>query len=106
MISSDLHGAEEPIRWTLGWQRQDSFVTSPCTERRRTPSPGRFGRDLAYGDQPLCRWDVDLDGQDVTRASWTFSGADSSMLGLLGTHDRLQEPPGSQRLAYWMMILP
>ena len=70
------------------------------------PSLGRFGRDLAYGDQPLCRWDVDLDGQDVTMASWTFYGADSSVLGLLGTHGRLLEPPGSQRLAYWMMILP
>jgi hypothetical protein len=30
--------------------------------------------------------------QDATRASWTFSGADGSMLGLFGTHDRLQEP--------------
>jgi hypothetical protein len=74
--------------------------------RRRTPSSGRCDRDLAYGDQPLCRWDVDLDGQDVTMASWTFSGANGSVLGLLGTHSRLQEPPGSQRLAYWMMVLP
>jgi hypothetical protein len=31
MISSDLHGAEEPIRWLLGWQRQDSVVMSLCT---------------------------------------------------------------------------
>ena len=28
MISSDLHGAEEPIRWLLGWQRQDNVMMS------------------------------------------------------------------------------
>ena len=34
MISSDLHGAEEPIRWLLGprqGQRQDSDWMSLCT---------------------------------------------------------------------------
>jgi hypothetical protein len=31
MISSNLHGAEEPIRRLLGWQRQDSDVMSLCT---------------------------------------------------------------------------
>jgi hypothetical protein len=34
MISLDLHGAEEPIRWLLGsyqWQRQDSVMMSLCT---------------------------------------------------------------------------
>jgi len=29
MISSDLHGAEEPIRWTLGWQMQDRVYDEP-----------------------------------------------------------------------------
>jgi hypothetical protein len=33
MISSDLHGAEEPIRWLLGWQRQDSVEMSPCMKK-------------------------------------------------------------------------
>jgi hypothetical protein len=34
MISSDLHGAEELIRWLLGshqWQRQDNGMMSLCT---------------------------------------------------------------------------
>ena len=34
MISSDLHGAEEPIRWLLGphqGQRQDSGLMNLCT---------------------------------------------------------------------------
>jgi hypothetical protein len=35
MISSDLHGAEEPIRWTLGWQRQDNLMTSLYTEKKK-----------------------------------------------------------------------
>jgi hypothetical protein len=35
MISSDLHGAEEPIRWLLGWQRQDNVVMSHCTRRKK-----------------------------------------------------------------------
>ena len=34
MISSDLHGAEELIRWLLGWQRQDRVMTSPCIEKK------------------------------------------------------------------------
>jgi hypothetical protein len=33
MISSDLHGAEEPIRWLLGWQRQDNVTMSPCMKK-------------------------------------------------------------------------
>jgi hypothetical protein len=99
-------GLKSPLDGRWDGRGRTGLWRALAQRRRRTPSSGRFGRDLAYGDQPLCRWDVDLDGQDVTRASWTFSGADSSVLGLLGTHSRLQEPPGSQRLAYWMMILP
>jgi hypothetical protein len=34
MISSDLHGTEEPIRWLLGWKRQDNVVMSPCTKKK------------------------------------------------------------------------
>jgi hypothetical protein len=35
MISSDLHGAEEPIRWLLGWQKQDRVVKIPCTKKKK-----------------------------------------------------------------------
>jgi len=77
----------------VGMAEAGQFCDETHAQRgRRTPSSRRFGRDLAYGDQPLCRWDVDLDGQDVTRASWTFSGAEGSMLGLFGTFSRLREP--------------
>jgi hypothetical protein len=53
MISSDLHGAEEPIRWSLGWQRQDRVLTSPCMEKKKDALIRTFGRDLTHGDQPL-----------------------------------------------------
>ena len=33
MIRSDLHGAEEPIKWLLGWQRQDNVMMSPCMKK-------------------------------------------------------------------------
>jgi hypothetical protein len=95
MISSDLHGAEKPIRWALGWQRQDRVVTSPCTEKKKDALIRTFWqRPSLWGSDP-CRSDVDLDGQDATRASWTFPGADGSVLGLLGTHSRLQKPQGA-----------
>jgi hypothetical protein len=106
MISSDLHGAEEPIRWMLGWQRQDRVVISPCTEKKKDAHIRTFWQRSGLWDQPLCRWDVDLDGQDVTMACWTFSGACGSVLGFLGTCGRLQEPQEGQRLAQWMMIMP
>ena len=35
MISSDLHGAEEPIRWLLGWQRQDNVEMCPCMKKKK-----------------------------------------------------------------------
>jgi hypothetical protein len=92
MISSDLHGAEEPIRWTLGWQRQDRVVTSPCTEKKKDALIRTFWqRPSLWGSAP-CRWDVDLDDWTPPRASWTISGADGSVLGFFGTHSRLQEP--------------
>jgi hypothetical protein len=74
--------------------------------RGRTPSLGRFGRDLAYGDQPLIRWDVGLVDQNATRAGWTTSRACGSMLGLFGTCDRLLELQKGQRFAHLMVIMP
>jgi hypothetical protein len=35
MISSDLHGAEDPIRWFLGWQRQENVVKSPFMKKKK-----------------------------------------------------------------------
>jgi hypothetical protein len=53
MISSDLHGAEEPIRWLLGWQRQDDVMTSLCTRIWKDILPGYFGKARPRGNHPL-----------------------------------------------------
>jgi hypothetical protein len=69
MISSDLHGVEEPIRWTLGWQRQDRVVTSLCTEKKKDALIRTFWHRLdLWGSAPY-RWDVDLDDQDAIQSS-------------------------------------
>ena len=92
MISSDLHGAEEPIRWTLGWQKQDRVVTSPCTEEKKEALIRTFWqRPGLWGSAPF-RWDVDLVDQDATRTGWTISRGFGSMSGLIGTCDSLLEP--------------
>jgi hypothetical protein len=69
MISSDLHGAEEPIRWTLGWQRQDRVVTGSCIEKKKDALIRTFWhRSSPWGSAP-CSWDVDFDDQDATQGS-------------------------------------
>jgi hypothetical protein len=91
MISSDLHGAEEPIRWLLGWQRQDRVMTSPCMEKKKDTLIRTFWQrfDL-WGPAPADGMMALMD-RTPPRTGWTFSGADGSMLGLFGTHGRLQE---------------
>ena len=83
MISSDLHGAEEPIRWTLGWQRQDSLVTSPSTEKKKDALiRTSWQRPWHMGISPL-QVDVDTVDQDATRAGGTSSRARGSHVGLV-----------------------
>jgi hypothetical protein len=54
MISSDLHGAEEPIRWLLGWQRQDRVVTSPCMKKKKDALIRTFLAEIdLWGISPL-----------------------------------------------------
>jgi hypothetical protein len=90
----------------VGMAEAGQFCDEPMHRRRRTPSSGRlWQRPSLWGSAPG-RWDVDLDGQDATRASWTFSGACGSVLGFFGTCSRLQEPQEGQRLAHWMIIMP
>ena len=53
MISSDLHGAEEPIRWTLGWQMQDRVYDEPMhTEEEERPHQDVFGIDCGLWSSP------------------------------------------------------
>ena len=89
MISSDLHGAEEPIRWLLGWQRQDRVVTSPRMKKKKDALIRMLWQRLTYGDQPLADGMMALMDRMPPKTSWTFSGADGSVLGLFGTCGRL-----------------
>jgi hypothetical protein len=67
MISSDLHGVEDPIRWSLGWQRQDRVLTSPCMEKKKDALIRTFWQKLGLWGSASCRWDMDLDGWDATQ---------------------------------------
>ena len=68
MISSDLHGAEEPIRWTLGWQRQDRAYQEPMYIEEEEPLiRTSFGMDHGL-------WGSAPDGQDVTIHAGRFPG--------------------------------
>jgi hypothetical protein len=67
-------------------------VTSPCTEEKKNAFIRTlWHRSSPWGSAPYSL-DVDLVDQDATRAGWTISRAFGSMLGLIGTCDRLLEP--------------
>jgi hypothetical protein len=106
MISSDLHGAEEPIRWLLGWQRQDNVVKSPRMKKKKDILTQDALAEPDLGGSPTADEMMALMDRTPPRAGWTFSGACGSVLGLFGTCGRLQEPQGGQRFASWMLILP
>jgi hypothetical protein len=67
MISSDLHGAEEPIRWLLGWQRQDNVMMSPCMKKTEGRPHQDTLAEIYLGGITPCRWDDGFDGQDATQ---------------------------------------
>jgi hypothetical protein len=91
MISSDLHGAEEPIRWLLGWQRQDNIVTSPCMKKKDVLIRDSLA-EPGLGGSPIAEEMMAFVGQDATREDWTFSEGCGSVLGPFGTCGSLQEP--------------
>jgi hypothetical protein len=66
MISSDLHGAEEPIRWLLGWQRQDNVVMSHCTRKKKDILTKDTLAELGLGGSPTADEMIAFDGQNVT----------------------------------------
>jgi hypothetical protein len=49
MISSDLHGDEEPIRWLLGWQRQDRVMKSHYIKKKKDALIRTLWQRLTYG---------------------------------------------------------
>jgi hypothetical protein len=67
MISSDLHGAEEPIRWLLGWQRQDNVVMSPCMKKKKDVLTQDTLAEPDLGGSPTADEMMAFDGQDATQ---------------------------------------
>jgi hypothetical protein len=63
MISLDLHGAEEPIRWLLGphqGQRQDSDMMSLCTREEKGRSTQDTLVEPILGGLTHFKWNVFL----------------------------------------------
>jgi hypothetical protein len=61
-------------------------------EEEGRPHQDVFGRVLTHGGQPLPDGTMVLVIRTPPRAGWTIFGACGTVLGLSGTHSRLQEP--------------
>jgi hypothetical protein len=92
MISSDLHGAEEPIIWLLGWQRQDNVEMSPCMKKKKDALTRTLWQRPDLRGSPPADEMMALMDKTPPRAGWTFSGGCGSVLGSFGTCGNLQEP--------------
>jgi hypothetical protein len=89
MISSDLHGAEEPIRWLLGWQRQDNVMMSPCMKKTEGRPHQETLVEIDLGGITLADEMMALMDRTPPRAGWTIYEACGSVLGLFGMCGRL-----------------
>jgi hypothetical protein len=83
MISSDLHGAEEPIRWLLrpvrGAETGQCLIELLHLRRRRTFHQRHFGRARPRGNDPFSveRWPWKAQSAPIlTMTSWSFLEAD------------------------------
>ena len=81
MISSDLHGAEEPTRRLLGWQRQDNVETNPCIKKKMDVLIQDTLAEPGLGGSPTADEMMTFDGQDATQdrldvfwSRWQCSG--------------------------------
>jgi hypothetical protein len=106
MISSDLHGAEDPIRWLLGWQRQDNVMMNPYMKKKKDVLTQDALVEPDLGGSPTADEMMAFDGQDATQCRLDVFWSMWQCAGIIGTCGRLQEPQGGQRFAPWMLILP
>jgi hypothetical protein len=93
MISSDLHGVEEPIRWML---RQDKYGLGALHQRRRGHSTRDTLVELELGALTLFQWNVGL-GRLGTSSLMTMMSSSlldvlGGRLGSIGTCGMMEEP--------------
>jgi hypothetical protein len=67
MISSDVDGAEEPIKWLLGWKRQDNVVMSPCMKKKKDILTQDALAEPGLGGSPTADEMMTFHGQDATQ---------------------------------------
>jgi hypothetical protein len=72
-------GLKSPSDGRWDGRCRTGLMMSPCTERRRTPSSGRFWHRLWLMGISPWQMDVDHDGQDATSDDWTISRARGSL---------------------------
>jgi hypothetical protein len=106
MISSDLHGAEEPIRWTLGWQMQDRVYDEPMHREEKNALIRTFWHRLWLMGISPWQMDVDHDGQDATIDAGRFPGHVAACLGWFGTCGMMLEAQEGQRSTHLVVIMP
>jgi hypothetical protein len=95
MISSDLHGAEEPIRWTLGWQRQDSCDEPVHREEEGRPHQDVLAETWPMGISPFADGTWTLMDRTPPGLVGRFLEQIAACVGLLLHTCRLQEPQGA-----------
>jgi hypothetical protein len=106
MISSDLHGAEEPIRWLLGWQRQDNVMMSPCMKKTEGRPHQDTLAEIYLGGITPCRWDDGFDGQDAIQDRLDVFWSRWQCAGLVWHMWQVAGAPEGQRFAFWMLMMP
>ena len=110
MISSDLHGAEEPIRWLLGphqGQRQDSDWSILCTrEEEGHFHPRHLGWAQPLGVDPLQVERVLYDAPGCHLGAMTSPPVSGTLTEQFATCGRAWRPNEGQRLSSSAEICP
>jgi hypothetical protein len=106
MISSDLHGAEEPIRWLLGWQRQDNIVTSPCMKKKKDVLTQDALAEPGLGGSPTADEMMAFDGQDATQGRLDVFWSMWQCARIIWHMWQVAGAPEGPTFCFWMLILP
>jgi hypothetical protein len=113
MISSDLHGAEEPNRWLLRPHQRGRdrtvFDRDFAPEKKRTFHQRHFGRARPRGNDLFSveRWPWKAQSTPIlTMTSSSFMVILGGRLGSSGTCGMLERPLGGQRFSPGCLICP